>query len=133
MHLHVHTHIGQICLASLAVSHWPQYLKRILRKSAIHNQIHKSPSNRLETNTLFSSYLQSSDSVRRHIGMGYNSHWLNYLKDNYNVDKTYPQIVSYSILYLNPSSHPCQPSYKQYYLFEHILTHKRWSYWERPF
>ena len=28
--------------------------------------------------------------------------------------KTEAQIVSYGILYLNPSSHQCQPSYKKY-------------------
>ena len=28
--------------------------------------------------------------------------------------KTGAQIVSYGILYLNPSSHQCQPSYKKY-------------------
>ena len=28
--------------------------------------------------------------------------------------KTEVQIVSYGILYLNPSSHQCQPSYKKY-------------------
>ena len=30
------------------------------------------------------------------------------------MDKTEAQIVSYGILYLNPSSHQCQPSYKKY-------------------
>ena len=33
------------------------------------------------------------------------------LKD---MSKTDAQIVSYGILYLNPSSHQCQPSYKKY-------------------
>ena len=36
------------------------------------------------------------------------------LKDNSTMDKTKAQIVSYGILYLNPSSHQCQPSYKKY-------------------
>ena len=36
------------------------------------------------------------------------------LKDNSTMYKTEAQIVSYSILYLNPSSHQCQPSYKKY-------------------
>ena len=36
------------------------------------------------------------------------------LKDNSTMDKTDAQIVSYGILYLNPSSHQCQPSYKKY-------------------
>ena len=30
------------------------------------------------------------------------------------MDKTEAQIVSYGIIYLNPSSHQCQPSYKIY-------------------
>ena len=30
------------------------------------------------------------------------------------MDKTEAQIVSYVILYLTPSSHHCQPSYKKY-------------------
>ena len=30
------------------------------------------------------------------------------------MDKTEAQIVSYGIPYLNPISHPCQPSYKKY-------------------
>ena len=30
--------------------------------------------------------------------------------------KTEAQIVAYGILYLNPSSHQCQPSYKKYEL-----------------
>ena len=30
------------------------------------------------------------------------------------MDKTEAQIVSYGILYLNTSSHQCQPSYKKY-------------------
>ena len=30
------------------------------------------------------------------------------------MDKTEAQIVSYGILYLDPSSHQCQPSYKKY-------------------
>ena len=30
------------------------------------------------------------------------------------MNKTEAQIVSYGILYLNPSSHQCQPSYKKY-------------------
>ena len=30
------------------------------------------------------------------------------------MDKTEAQIVSYDILYLNPSSHLCQPSYNKY-------------------
>ena len=36
------------------------------------------------------------------------------LKDNSTMDKAEAQIVSYGILYLNPSSHQCQPSYKKY-------------------
>ena len=36
------------------------------------------------------------------------------LKDNSTMDKTEAQIVSYGILYLNPSSHQCQPPYKKY-------------------
>ena len=36
------------------------------------------------------------------------------LKDNSTMDKTGGQIVSYGILYLNPSSHQCQPSHKKY-------------------
>ena len=36
------------------------------------------------------------------------------LKDNSTMDKTEAQIVAYGILYLNPSSHQCQPSYKKY-------------------
>ena len=28
--------------------------------------------------------------------------------------KTEAQIIAYGILYLNPSSHQCQPSYKKY-------------------
>ena len=36
------------------------------------------------------------------------------LKDNSYMYKTEAQIVSYGILYLNPSSHQCQPSYKKY-------------------
>ena len=36
------------------------------------------------------------------------------LKDNSIIDKSEAQIVSYGILYLNPSSHLCQPSYKKY-------------------
>ena len=34
------------------------------------------------------------------------------LKDNSTMDKTEAEIVSYGILYLNPSSHQCQPPYK---------------------
>ena len=30
------------------------------------------------------------------------------------MDKTEAQIVSYGILYLNPSSHQCRPSYEKY-------------------
>ena len=30
------------------------------------------------------------------------------------MNKTEAQIVSYGILYLNPSSYQCQPSYKKY-------------------
>ena len=30
------------------------------------------------------------------------------------MDKTEAQIVSYGILYFNPSFHQCQPSYKKY-------------------
>ena len=30
------------------------------------------------------------------------------------MDKTDAQIVSYGILYSNPSSHQCQPSYEKY-------------------
>ena len=30
------------------------------------------------------------------------------------MNKTEAQIVAYGILYLNPSSHQCQPSYKKY-------------------
>ena len=37
-----------------------------------------------------------------------------WLKDNSTMYKTEAQIVSYGILYLNPSSHKCQPSYKKY-------------------
>ena len=33
------------------------------------------------------------------------------LKDNSTMDRTEAQIVSFGILYLNPSSHQCQPSY----------------------
>ena len=36
------------------------------------------------------------------------------LKDNSTMDKTEVQIVCYGILYLNLSSHQCQPSYKKY-------------------
>ena len=36
------------------------------------------------------------------------------LKDNSTMNKKEAQIVSYGILYLNPSSHLCQPSYKKY-------------------
>ena len=36
------------------------------------------------------------------------------LKDNSTMNKTEAQIVSYGILYLNPSSYQCQPSYKKY-------------------
>ena len=36
------------------------------------------------------------------------------LKDKPTMDKTEAQIVSYGILYLNPSSRQCQPSYKKY-------------------
>ena len=36
------------------------------------------------------------------------------LKDNSTMYKTEAQIVSYGSLYLNPSSHQCQPSYKKY-------------------
>ena len=36
------------------------------------------------------------------------------LKDNSTMNKTEAQIVSYGILYLNPSSHQCQTSYKKY-------------------
>ena len=36
------------------------------------------------------------------------------LKDNSTISKTEAQIVSYGILYLNPSSYQCQPSYKKY-------------------
>ena len=36
------------------------------------------------------------------------------LKDNSTMNKTEAQIVSYGILYLNPSSHQWQPSYKKY-------------------
>ena len=36
------------------------------------------------------------------------------LKDNSTMDKTEAQIVSHGTLYLNPSSHQCQPSYKKY-------------------
>ena len=36
------------------------------------------------------------------------------LKDNSTMYRTEAQIVSYGILYLNPSSHQCQPSYKKY-------------------
>ena len=36
------------------------------------------------------------------------------LKDNSTMDKTEAQKVSYGILYLNPSSHQCQPTYKKY-------------------
>ena len=39
--------------------------------------------------------------------------WLD-LKDNSTMYKTEAQIVAYGILYLNPSSHQCQPSYKKY-------------------
>ena len=37
-----------------------------------------------------------------------------WLKDYSTMYKTEAQIVSYGILYLNPSSHKCQPSYKKY-------------------
>ena len=41
--------------------------------------------------------------------------WLLFsLKDNSTMYKTEAQIVSYGILYLNPSSHQCQPTYKKY-------------------
>ena len=36
------------------------------------------------------------------------------LKDNSTMYKTEAQIVSYGVLYLNPSSHQCQPSCKKY-------------------
>ena len=36
------------------------------------------------------------------------------LKDNSTMSKTEAQLVSYGILYLNPSSYQCQPSYKKY-------------------
>ena len=36
------------------------------------------------------------------------------LKDNSTMKKKEARIVSYGILYLNPSSHHCQPSYKKY-------------------
>ena len=36
------------------------------------------------------------------------------LKDNSTMNKTEAQIVSYGILYLDPISHQCQPSYKKY-------------------
>ena len=36
------------------------------------------------------------------------------LKENSTMNKTEAQLVSYGILYLNPSSHQCQPSYKKY-------------------
>ena len=36
------------------------------------------------------------------------------LTDNSTMNKTLVQIVSYSILYLNPSSYHCQSSYKKY-------------------
>ena len=38
----------------------------------------------------------------------------NGLKDNSTMNKTKAQIVSYGILYLNPNSHQCQPSFKEY-------------------
>ena len=38
----------------------------------------------------------------------------NGLKDNSTMNKTAAQIVSYGILYLNPNSHQCQPSFKEY-------------------
>ena len=37
-----------------------------------------------------------------------------FLKDNSTMYKTAVQIVSYGILYLNPSFHQCLPSYKKY-------------------
>ena len=36
------------------------------------------------------------------------------LKDNSTMNKTEAKLVSYGILYLNPSSHQSQPSYKKY-------------------
>ena len=42
--------------------------------------------------------------------------------DNSTMDKTEAQIVSYCILYLNPSSHQCQPSDKNILLFKNLLT-----------
>ena len=39
---------------------------------------------------------------------------LSSLKNNSTMYKTEVQIVSYGILYLNPSSHQCQPLYKKY-------------------
>ena len=33
---------------------------------------------------------------------------------NYTMNKRYAQLVSYNILYLNPSSHHYQPLYKKY-------------------
>ena len=36
------------------------------------------------------------------------------IKDNSTMYKTEAQRVSYGILYLDPSSHQCQPSYKKY-------------------
>ena len=46
------------------------------------------------------------------------------LKDNPTMHKTEAQIVSYSILYLNPSSHQCQPSYKKYIATKSIHNYK---------
>ena len=37
-----------------------------------------------------------------------------HLKDNSTMYKIEAQIVSYDILYLKPSSHQCQTSYKKY-------------------
>ena len=36
------------------------------------------------------------------------------IPNNSTMDKTEAQIVFYGILYLNPSSYQCQPSYKKY-------------------
>ena len=41
------------------------------------------------------------------------------------MDKTEAEIVSYGILYLNPSSHQCQPSNKKYIaVWRHPNRHK---------
>ena len=53
-------------------------------------------------------------------GKGFISH----LKDNSTMNKTEAQIVSYGILYLNPSSHQCQLTFMQevYWCFNTSLT-----------